>query len=387
MDFASHVLTGIPALFVLASTVAVVPQARAATTPSPAAYVYIQVQGPEGAVYGYSASPAGKLSAISGSPFKLGTAIIAGTSTKFFTLGQTLLHSYKIGSNGAIGSKIAQAAIYDYSGSECGDASVKSYQEINSATLDHSGKYIYVLLQNGPGNCGAYQTYSINSSGDFTFLGDIDLTGINIEPVSTSLSLPSILGNETFGYGTEYSGHVSNTLGFRRETSGELQWLQFTETDPPLANNYWAAVSPDASPTGNFVVMHLYPGDSEPSYLGSYTVDSKGNISTTNTTSNMPVEAGSYTSFSPSGTLVADWGGLTQGITLYHFNGANPLTTYKTLLSGTNISQVAWDSSNHLYATSQTGNKLYVFTVTPTSVTEDSSVSIGDPLKLIVVSK
>jgi len=378
---------GLAATLVFASTVAVAPRARAASTPSTAAYVYVQIQGPEGAVYGYRASSTGSLSAIAGSPFKPGTAIVGATPTKFFTLGQTLLHSYKVESNGAIGAQLSDKAIYDYSGGECGDPTLKEYQEVNSATLDHSGKYVYVLLQNGPGNCGAYQSYAISSSGGFTFLGDIDLTGINIEPVSTNLSLPSILGNETFGYGTEYSGHVSNTLGFRREANGDLQWLQFTETDPPLSNDYWVADAPDASPTGNYVVMQLYPGDSEPGYLGSYTVDSKGNLSTTNTTSDMPTPAGEFTKFSPSGTLLADWGNTAQGITLYHFNGAAPLTTYKTLLSGTTIDNIAWDSSNHLYAISNSENKLYVFTVTSTSATEDSSVSVGSPVNLVVVSE
>ncbi|HUH63715.1 MAG TPA: hypothetical protein VLZ50_11975 [Terracidiphilus sp.] len=378
---------GLAATLVFFAPVAVVPKARAASTPSTVAHVYIQVQGPEGAVYGYSASSTGKLSAISGSPFKLGTAIVGSTPTKFFTLGQTLLHSYKIGSNGAIGSQLGRAPIYDYSGSECGDSTIKEYQEINGAVLDHTGKYVYVLLQNGPNNCAAYQTYAIGSDGAFTFKGDIEQTGINIEPVTTSLGLPSILSNETFGYGTEQSGHNLSVIGFRRESTGALQWLQFTETDPPLNDNYWAAASPDASPSGNYVAIQLYPGDSSPSYLGSYTVDSKGNLSTTNTTSNMPIEAGDFTKFAPSGKLLANWGGLQQGITLYHFNGAAPLTLYKTLLSGATIDQVAWDSSNHLYAISRTGNKLYVLTVTPTSTSEDTSISIGSPLSLIVVSQ
>jgi hypothetical protein len=47
---------GLAASLMLVSTVAVVPQARAASTSSTAAYVYIQIQGPEGAVYGFQAS-------------------------------------------------------------------------------------------------------------------------------------------------------------------------------------------------------------------------------------------------------------------------------------------------------------------------------------------
>ena len=95
--------------------------------------------------------------------------------------------------------------------------------------------------------------------------------------------------------------------------------------------------------------------------------------------------------FSPSGAFfvvyTANGENPQSGIEIYKFNGASPLTPYKAVLSGTSINQVAWDSSNHLYAISESENKLYVFTVTSTSVTEDSSWSIGSPFQMIVVSE
>jgi len=57
------------------------------------------------------------------------------------------------------------------------------------------------------------------------------------------------------------------------------------------------------------------------------------------------------------------------------------------LLTGTNIDQVAWDNENHLYAISKSSNMLYVYTVTPTSVTQDTAWSIGGPVKMVVVSE
>lgn len=372
---------GLAATLVFVSSLTVVPQADAQST---AAYLYVQVGGPSGAVYGYSANSSGQLTAISGSPFKPGTAIVGGNGTQFFTLGETLLHSFSVGSNGAIGSQVSQVPVYDYSGSDCG---YSSYPD-DSAVLDHTGKYMYVLLQGGTsGTCEAYQTYAISSSGDFTFLGDTETNIQNEEPVTGGTYLPSILGNETFAYAGDYSGHLMGLVGFQRASSGELQSMQFTETDPPLNNNYWGTSSPDASPTGNYVALLLYPGDSGPPYLASYTVDSKGNLSTTNTTSNMPVVKGDSTIFSPSGALLANWGGLNDGLELYHFNGAAPIAPYQQLLKGTTIQQVAWDSSNHLYAISNSSNMIYVFTVTPTSVTQVSSYSIKAPVSVVVVNK
>jgi len=144
------------------------------------------------------------------------------------------------------------------------------------------------------------------------------------------------------------------------------------------------------------VVLQLYLNDSGMGQLGSFSVDSAGNLSSTNTPETMP-NSPFYitgTTFSPSGKMFVTWAdngagnpGLGNGIQIYNFNGAAPLTPYRTLLSGTPIDQVAWDSQNHLYAISKSTNELYVFTVTSTSVTEDTSWSIGSPFKMLVVTE
>jgi hypothetical protein len=124
----------------LISTVALAPHARAQSTT--AAHVYIQIQGSAGAVYGFNASSTGKLSTISGSPFKPAGQIVGSTATRFFTLGQTLIHSYGIASNGDIQSQLAQIPILDYAGSSCDDGP----PGLAGAVLEHTGKYIYVVL-------------------------------------------------------------------------------------------------------------------------------------------------------------------------------------------------------------------------------------------------
>jgi hypothetical protein len=379
---------GIAGSLVLVSTLFTIPQTQAQS-----AYVYVQSTGSAGPVYGYSASYSGQLTAISGSPFKPGTAIVGGTKTEFFTTGKTLLHSWSVGSNGAIGSQLSQIPFLNYSGSSCGSET----SGLASGELDHSGQYIYLLLENGgDGSCAAYQTYKINSGGTFTFDGDTEVNfGVQSGPNFLSVDLPSILGNETFGYADESSGHYSNPIAFSRESSGTLQLTQLRETDPTLSSGNYDVAYPDASPTGNFVVLQLYPNDSNPPQLGSYTVDSSGNLSTTNTQSNMPTSQldNPGSRFSPEGKMFALYanamdgvGGPGNGIEIYNFNGASPLTLYKRILTGTPIDQAAWDSSNHLYAISRSLNKLYVFTVTSTSVTQNSSISITNPLNMVVVS-
>ena len=381
---------GLAASLMLVSTAAVVPQASAQST---AAHVYVQVQGPAGAVYGYSASSSGQLTAIPGSPFKPGTQIIGSNNTQFFTLGKTTLHSFAVGSNGAIGSQVGSAAIFDYGGNSCGGG----INGTDSAVLDHTGKDIYVLLQSGPGNCAVFQSYIVNSGGSFTFNGDAE------EDTSDGayLGLPSILGNESFAYANQNVGHYSGDVGFQRQSNGTLQFMQFKETDPTLSDTDYLPANPDASPTANYVVLQLVPsngggGDGSDPQLGSYTVDSQGNLTTTNTSSNMPTSQlmGGFSTFSPDGTMFVLYTGgpssgtaYGDGIEIYNFNGASPLTLNTTLLTGIPISQMAWDTSHHLYAISQFENKLWVFNVTGSSVTQADAISIGTPFSMVVTSQ
>jgi len=383
----SHPRAWLVAISLFVSALTFLPAASAAPASSPAAYVYIQIQGPAGAVYGFSASSTGQLHAIPGAPWKPAGLIVGSTATKFLSLGKDLLHSYGVASSGALQSQLSQEPVFEYTGSSCGD----STQGANGAVLDHSGKYIYVLIEGY--SCAAYQSYIINGDGSFNFDGDTE-KNLESSDVTNTVGLPSILGNESFAYSDFYyldSG--PSLIGFQRESSGTLELMQFKETDPTL-NGYPAAARPDASPAGNYIVVQLYADDSTPMQLASYSVDSQGNLSTTNTAADMPTSSFSapQTKFSPSGDMVAAYadGAITggnSGIEIYKFNGAAPLTLYKTLLSGTPIDDVAWDSSNHMYAISNAEGKLYVFTVTTTSATEDNAWSIGSPFKMVVVSK
>jgi hypothetical protein len=384
-----HHRSFLAACLLLPFAAAVVTEAGAQSN---SAYVYVQVGGLAGTVYGYSSSSGGQLTAIPGSPFKPGTAIIGGNGSQFFTLGHTLIHSYAVGSEGAIGSQLSDIAIGNYGGGSCEG----TQDGDDGAVLDHTGKYIYVVLQNHEtqtsDTCEAIQSYIINSGGTFTFDGDGEQTSL----AGTSVGLPSILGNETFAYANNSSSGQSNDLlGFRRDNSGTLLITGFSETDPTPNGGSYTPYNPDADPTGSYLVVQLVPADQGGApKLGSYTVDSQGNISSTNTSSNMPTSAlnSPSSTFSPSGNLLAVYADATETdenghIEIYNFNGAAPLTLNTTLLNDTPIDQVAWDSSNHLYAISKAKNMLYVFTVTSTSVTEDSSYSLGSPFSMVVVSQ
>ena len=94
-------------------------------------------------------------------------------------------------------------------------------------------------------------------------------------------------------------------------------------------------------------------------------------------------------SMSQSGRVLALGG---AGVTFFHFNGATPITRYASILPAVEIDSMGWDQNDHLYAVSNSAEKLYVYTVTPTSITEaaGSPYHVSSPygLKgLIVVPK
>jgi hypothetical protein len=369
---------------------AVVPKAQAQTT---AAYVYVQSQGPAGPVYGYNASSSGQISAISGSPFKPGTMIIGSNGSEFFTMGHTTLHSWAIGSNGAIGSQLSDIAFTNFdsdscAGSQDGDA---------TGVLDHTGKYIYVVLQNyemakTSDTCQAYQSYLLSSGGGFTFDGQTVYNSLE----NASAGLPSILGNESFAYANYNVFGTNNFLTFQRNPSGTLSNISVNETDPTLTGGQYNAYYPDADPASSFLAVQLYVNNdtTKPPQLASYTVDAQGNLSSTNTEGNMPASGliNPRSTFSPDGKMIAFYAdngasNAASGIEIYNFNGAAPLTLYQKVLTGTPIEQVAWDTSGHLYAISKAENHMYVFNVSSSSITVDPSVAVTAPVKLVVVSK
>ena len=87
---------------------------------------------------------------------------------------------------------------------------------------------------------------------------------------------------------------------------------------------------------------------------------------------------------SPSGKLLAYAGG--EGLQIFHFNGASPITHYTGLLTTDPIDEMFWDNNNHLYAIGHTSNKLYVFTITATSHQQapGSPYTISSPGNIIV---
>jgi hypothetical protein len=375
----------------------------AAAGSSPVAYVYVSTSK---GINLYDVASTGKLTLVSGAPFKT-TGLMIGSNGKYFiTLGTDYLHSYLIGSNGAIKQQESQINTQLYTGADCGTTA--------GAVLDHTGQYVYVQLggafPGGEGVCDSFQTFKISgTSGSLTFTGGTLFDDGRFADPGT---VPAITGSDTYAYNQTGVGDScqQSINAFSRESSGTLNNVTFTETDPAtLAGPVYFIPNGSiaADPTIHFAVAVIpqTPGPCGTTYsaqLASYTVNSHGDITSTNTGANMPTPDmfPGILNMSPSGKLLAvggdsDNAGVngtpygSAGLEVFHFNGAASITPYSAVLTKAPIDEIHWDNANHLYALSNSTGKLYVFTVTPTSITpaSGSPYTIASPNGLFVVPK
>jgi len=127
-----------------------------------------------------------------------------------------------------------------------------------------------------------------------------------------------------------------------------------------------------------------------PAQLATYAADRSGNLTTRSTFSNMPVTAVQYVAdlkMSPTGKLLAVAG--TAGLQVFHLNGANPITHYTGLIVKGEVDQMFWDNDNHLYAISRSASQVFVFTITPTSVSQaaGSPYTVTNPQSITVLPR
>ncbi len=369
-----------------------------AVTIAPIANLYV---GTTKGIYLYDETPTGKLTLVSGSPFKTPAGLLIGVTGRYLiTLGTYIVHSYQLSSTGAVEKAIAAIDTLDYKDSGNCNGSI---QGTSFGSLNHQGRNVYVVFPVNPGDCAAsIQTYNISKSGDLSFNGAI-VTGANAG--SGLFQAPAILARDSFAYAaSDFSccgGFPPGWNGYILGSNGEMQnWsfnLSGNNTEPKSYYPFYVT----ADPTNHLAAAVATESPSDPySYtapqLASYTVDGKGDLTTTSTAANMPYTSVASSAccwqvslnLSPSGKLLAVAGPL--GLQIFHFNGSAPITHYSSRLTTSEIDRIHWDDNNHLFALSDTTHKLYVFTVTPTSITRvaGSPFTIpATPNALIIVPK
>lgn len=349
-------------------------KASATTTSSPVAYVYIQTKK---GVDVFSASSTGQLTQVKGSLFADTGQMGAINGSYLVSVGTSDVFTYSVASNGAVGKQAFEVNTVKNDGSDCGT-------NVGGALFDHTGQYLYVLVSNGsssPTPCSALQSYKIGSNGDLTFLGE-SVVDNGYHGMSLPEGINTISGSDTFAYGVWGDIYTDEFDSYARESSGALMANgSFSQTGPtpnpagaegsdPNADSYFPlSVAADPSNHLAAVVTESFASSPPPPQLASFTINSKGSITSTNTYANMPTPSiyPALIAMSWTGKQVAVGG---EGIEVYDFNGASPMTLAASLpLSSRGFSQLTWDKNNHLYALDYASGNLYVYTVSGSTIT------------------
>ena len=345
---------------------------------SPVAYVYVSnsANGTTSQINAYAASPNGGLTRIAGSPFQYNVNYMAVTGSWLFGVADQYedIDSFAIAANGALSEREVYNVV------DNGDGVISVY-------LDHTGSTLYADLYSTNND---FLSYNIDhSTGMLTQIGDLAGGPAENSPVR-------FIGNNIYAYSSSCYHFTPEIIGVKRASDGTLSYLNdFNPPYPAEKSGGFYCPFLAAADTTNHLAIAMAPltsnwGSDGPTQLAAYTVDGSGNLTTNSTNANMPsAEVGGVTdySMSPSGKFLAVGGSL--GLQIFHFNGANPITKKTGLLTRQEVDQMFWDNANHLYAISRSAGKLYVFTVTATSVREapGSPHTIANPENLIVLPK
>ena len=292
------------------------------------------------------------------------------------------IDSYLIGSNGAL-KKVStiNAAAYD------------SYDPqaayVFSVGMDHSGSALYASIFDDDGD--PFESFKVNGSN-----GQLVYNGQQGTPTHESASYPlSFIGNDKFGYEALGFFEDSAIVGFQRDSDSSLTSLGQSRTFPIAKPGDCFLTQFSVADATNHLAVAVEPATDCPAggedgnvQIAAYTVDSQGGLSTNSTYRNMlttPFTYVTWMTMAPSGKVLAVAGD--NGLQLYHFNGASPVTKFTGMVATHQIDQMYFDNESHLYALSKRDGKVFVYTLTSTGVTYVGGYSVPSPQYLIVQPK
>lgn len=330
----------------------------------------------------------GRLHPVPGSPYPepLGAMAVNGSNLMGADWNRGDIDTYRIESDGSL-TRLGATNYAQYNnpgGTECGAA--------GQLVFDHTGSDLYVQEYNGSNACAntVIASFGVQKpAGGLNYLAT-DVTGV----FPGVWDAPSFIGNNKLAYVAEDDSCMYWSIyGFQRNSNGSLNSINFKFNLPTPGPGFrmYIPYLTAADPT-NHLAMTVAPANPPgctggPLQLATFTVEANGNLTTTSNYKNMPtthIVSPYDLKMSPSGKLLAVAG--QEGLQVFHFNGANPITHYTALLTSDPVNEMFWDNDDHLYAISTNTGKLRVYTITPTSFKENpgSPYSISAPQDLAV---
>jgi hypothetical protein len=323
-------------------------------------------------LYGYSVAEDGRLTRLAGYPHP---GILDGViSGKYLFRGDpdgVHLDTYLIGADGSI-TKIQ--SVLDQATAQCG-----SECWVGPDLTDRTGSSLYVTVDyyNSGDDIQRPETYSIDkSTGELTYLSQ---GGAVWSGGHEGCDLEFFSSSDLYGYGLCSSAYYPAQIDIMaRGPDGSLTHAPNANVigpTPPGGIIYGETAA--GTDTTNHLAAVLYSDDENrnqlrnlPFLLASYTINADGSLTSTNTTADMPAiqQISAIGGLSPSGKLFAV--GEPNGIQIFNFNGAAPMTPNGALIPTEEPVIMQWDDQNHLFVLSSGYNKVYVFTVTDSGMVQ-----------------
>jgi hypothetical protein len=350
-----------------------------------AAYAYVSaaLSSSSYEVQGFSVAASGALTPVSGSPFATtgyGPLSMAANGSVLFGSDGYSIDSFSVASNGAI---------RQVSSFKAGDLSSSSPPQPTGGPVDlflnpsSPSSTLYDGFENldGTENNG-YQAFSVNSGDSVSLIGS--------QGSSPALGTPlAFSGNGQFAYTSSCYHGEPMISGFAVGSNGSLTEITgATFSDLPAAPNgdsYCPGGAATDASNHLIVAVGITPPEvmqsNGPWQLATFTIDGSGKVTTTSTSSSMPTtNVGQPASYllSPDNKYLAVGG--QSGLQVFAYNSSNGTVTgldNSNALTSDNVSQVASDSGDHLYALAADANSLYVFAVSSTGATAVSGSPYG----------
>jgi hypothetical protein len=352
------------------------------SNPAPVAYAYVSTPV---AIEGFAVAANGRLTPVPGSPYA-GIAVTHMSIAKGYLFGSgddaNTVYSFAIKSDGSLAlNDVVTAGVYD----QC--------SKMTSTQVDRTGSTLYLLESGCSGKTDLnIQAYQISSKGTLQFIGNIAQGGTGLPPGPSQLYFT---GNNEYAYQLQCLNPppLDDVIwGWKRESTGYLDALSVllngsleeTIDDCYITTDDFGHVAVAMKRYDYENGSYVYDGYAK---VDSMTVEANGTLSSTHgfdvraiNLANGNVNA---MSISPAGNLLVVGG---MGFQIYHFNGGNPIEYYSSALQTKNqFEEFGWDKSNHLFALSTDGVRVYNITTASYSEAPGSPLEIAGGAKSLIV--
>lgn len=341
------------------------------------AYAYVGSPGyaGDGFIYEYAVAPDGSATPVTGSPLSgADGSVVGGGNYVFATDGKNIV-TYTIASDGSLSeTSSVDGTAYDQD---------QQSATVQSLSLPPDVRDVYTDNWFVDGANNAYESWTVGSSGQLSYLPTSSGTPL----YSTAGGLPfSFTADGRFAYTWSVCKWDGSVWGFARGSNGSLTKMTPDAKGLPGGNGETSSeCSQDVATSAMGYVAVAWNGGyccGGPTGFANYAVQSNGDLK--QVPGSEVITSETAMAFDPSGEYLAV--AASGGIQIYQLQSSGILAPIGSVQQpSVGFSNLAWDKSNHLYATSSIG--LYIFNSSAGILTlaPGSPLAISQPGSLAVV--